>query len=88
MPQLLLRNICLEVMNTNNKISEKHVRMMLSKKELLKLPDNITDIYKRNMANRHQNRPYEDINVCIVLLYIVSQVISAGTKANRKQFPN
>ena len=74
-----------DFVNTNYNILETHVGMKFSKKELLELPQDSTDIHKRNTINRHQSGFYEDIIGCIVC--ILSQAISAGTKANRKQFP-
>ena len=41
------------VLYANINIPEKHVRMMLSKKELFELPKYSTDIDKRNMVNRY-----------------------------------
>ena len=35
--------------------------MVLSNKELLKLPKDSTDIYKRSMINGYQTRPFEDV---------------------------
>ena len=40
----------------NSNISEKYFRMMLSKREIAELPEDSTDIYKRNM-NRYMIRP-------------------------------
>ena len=49
MPELWLRKIFPGVVNANSNILEQRIRTMLSKKELLELPDDSTDIYKRNI---------------------------------------
>ena len=50
--------------------------MMLSKKELLEFSEDSTDIYKWNMANRYQIRPYEDIidKLCYALFLKLYQL--------------
>ena len=47
MPELWLRNTFLGVLYANGNIPEKRVRMMLSKMEMLELPEDSTDIYKK-----------------------------------------
>ena len=61
MPELCLRKILPGIVNANSNIPEKRVRMMLSKKELLELPEDSAHIYKGNMINQYQTSPYEDI---------------------------
>ena len=52
-PELWLRKVFPGVLYANSNIPEKRVRMMLSKKEILELPEYNTDIYKRNMVSRY-----------------------------------
>ena len=53
MLDLWLGKVFQGVLYANINIPEKHVRMMLSKKELFELPKYSTDIDKRNMVNRY-----------------------------------
>ena len=43
--------------------------MMLSKKEILELPEDSTDIYKRNMFSRYLIRPHDEMfeHLCYAL---------------------
>ena len=59
MPELWLRKVFPGVLYVNSSIPEKRVRMMLSKKEIAELPEDSTDIYKRNMMNRYMIRPHD-----------------------------
>ena len=59
MPELWLRKVFPGVLYVNGNIPEKHVRMMLSKKEIAELPKDNTDIYKRKMMNRYMIRPHD-----------------------------
>ena len=65
MPELWLRKVFPGVLYPNNTIPEKRVRMMLSKKEIFELPEDSTDIYKRNMVSmyliRQQNEMFEHL---------------------------
>ena len=58
-PELWLRKFFQGVLYVNSNIPEKRVRMMLSKKEIAELPEDNTDIYKRNMMNRYMIRPHD-----------------------------
>ena len=53
----------------NSNIPEKRVRMMMSKKEISKLPKKSTDIYKRNMVSRYMIRPKDSMfeHLCYAL---------------------
>ena len=53
----------------NSNIPEKRVRMILSKKEIAELPEDSTDIYKRNMMNRYMIRPHDALleQICYAL---------------------
>ena len=52
-PEIWLRMVFPGVLYANSNIPEKRVRMMLSKKEISRLPKDSTDIFKRNMVNRY-----------------------------------
>ena len=45
----------------NSNIPENQVRMMLSKNEILELPEDSTDIYNRNMVNKYLIRPHDEM---------------------------
>ena len=51
MPELWLRKVFPTVVNVNSNIPEKRINMMLSKRELSMLPEDSTDIYKRNVVS-------------------------------------
>ena len=53
LPELWLRKVFPGVLYANSNISEKRVRMMLSKRVVFELPEDSTDIYKRNMVSRY-----------------------------------
>ena len=59
MPELWLRKIFHAVVNVNSKDSEK-IYTGLTKKELSSLPEDSSDIYKRNMVNRYIIRPSQE----------------------------
>ena len=61
MPELWLRKVFPGVLYANSNIPEKRVRIMLSKKEILELPEDSTDIYKRNMFSRYLIRPHDEM---------------------------
>ena len=61
MPELWLRKVFPGVLYLNSNIPEKRVRMMLSKKEISELPEDNTDIYKRNMMNRYMIRLHDTL---------------------------
>ena len=69
MPELWLRKVFPGVLYANRNILEKRVRMMLSKKEIFELPEDSTDIYKRNMVSRYLIRPHDEIfeHLCYAL---------------------
>ena len=69
MPELWLRNVFRGVLYANTNIPEKPVRMMLSQKEILELPEDITYIYERNLVSRYRIRPHKEIfeNFCYAL---------------------
>ena len=51
MPELWLRKVFPTVVNVNSNIPEKRINMMLFKRELSMLPEDSTDIYKRNVVS-------------------------------------
>ena len=61
MPELWLRKVFPAVVNVSSDVPEKRVKMILSKKELSLLPEDSTDIYKRNMVSRYIIRPSEEV---------------------------
>ena len=69
MPELWLRKVFLGVLYVNSNIPEKRVRIMLSKKEIFELPEDNTDIYKRNMVSRYLIRPHDEMfeHLCYAL---------------------
>ena len=69
MQELSLRKVFPGVLFAKRNMPEKHVRMMLSKKEISELRKDNTDIYKRNMVNRHMVRLKDSIfeHLCYAL---------------------
>ena len=69
MPELWLRKVFPGVLYANSNIPEKRVRIMLSKKEILELPEDSTDIYKRNMFSGYLIRPHDEMfeHICYAL---------------------
>ena len=66
MPELWLRKVyeglgVLYNLYVNSNIPEKRVRMMLSKKEISELPEDSTNIYKRNMVSRYLIRRHDQM---------------------------
>ena len=66
MPELWLRKVyeglgVLYNLYVNSNIPEKRVRMMLSKKEIFELPEDSTNIYKRNMVSRYFIRLHDEM---------------------------
>ena len=61
MPELWLRKIFPGVIYANSNLPEKRMRMVISEKEIAELPDDSTDIYKRNMIDRYIDRPALEI---------------------------
>ena len=61
MPELWLRKVFPAVVNVNNDVPEKRVKMILSKRELSLLPEDSTDIYKRNVVSRYFIRPTKEV---------------------------
>ena len=59
MPELLLRNAFPGVIYANSNIPEKRMKMMLTEIEILELPDDSTEVYKRNMLDRYEDRPVD-----------------------------
>ena len=68
-PELWLRKDFPGVLYTNSNIPKKRVRMMLSKKEIFELPEDNTDVYKRNMVSRYLIRPHDEMfeHLCYAL---------------------
>ena len=68
MPGLWLRKIFPGVIYANSNLLEKRMKMILSEKEIPKLFDDSTDLYKRNLINRYINRTGLEIieNLCFV----------------------
>ena len=57
MPELWLRKTFPCVLFANNNLPEKRFRICRSKKEIDELPEDSTDIFKRNMIDRYIDRP-------------------------------
>ena len=57
MPELWLGKVFPAVVNVNSNLPEKRVKRILNKNELHLLPEDSTDIYKRNMVSRYIIRP-------------------------------
>ena len=75
MQELSLRKVFPGVLFAKSNMPEKHVRMMLSKKEISELRKDNTDVYKRNMVNRYMIRLKDSIfeHLCYALsLSIIS----------------
>ena len=66
MPEIWLRKIFPGVVCANINLLEKHMKNILSEKEIAELPDDKTDHYKRNMTDRYTDRPSFEIidNLC------------------------
>lgn len=65
MPQLWLRKIFPAVLNVISCIPDKRIKVMLTRKEIAELPDESTQLYKRNMLDRYMERPVH--GTCAVL---------------------
>ena len=66
MPELWLTKVYEDLgvlynLYVNSNIPEKRVRMMLSKKEISELPEDSTNIYKRNMVSRYLIRLHDQM---------------------------
>ena len=61
MPELCLRKVFPAAGNVNSNIPEKRVKIILSKREVSLLPEDSTDIFKRNIASRYIIRPSEEV---------------------------
>ena len=61
MPELWQRKVFFAVVNVNSNVPEKRVKMILSKRKLSLLPEDSTEIYKRNMVSRYIIRPSEGV---------------------------
>ena len=66
MPELWLTKVYEDLgvlynLYVNSNIPEKRVRMMLSKKEIFELPEDSTNIYKRNMVSRYLIRRHDQM---------------------------
>ncbi|XP_057310099.1 uncharacterized protein LOC130648095 [Hydractinia symbiolongicarpus] len=57
MPELWLRKTFPKVVFANTNLPEKRYRMCRSKHEIDELPEDSTDMFKRNMLNRYVDRP-------------------------------
>ena len=66
MPELWIRKIFPGVIYANSNLPEKRIKMILSEKEIAELPDDSTDLYKRNMIDSYIDRPALEIieNLC------------------------
>ena len=60
-PELWLRKVFPAVVNVNSNVTEKRVKMILSKREFSLFPEDSTDIYKRNMVSRYIIKPSEEV---------------------------
>ena len=67
--ELWLRKVFPGVLFANSNIPGKCFRMMLSKKKSSELPEDSTDVYKRNMVDRYFIRPKYVVfeNLCYAL---------------------
>ena len=57
MPELWLRKVFPGVLFANSNIPDKRYRICLSEEEIKKLPEDSTEIFKRNMIDRYCARP-------------------------------
>ena len=57
MPELWLRKTFPKIQFLNSNLPEDRYRIAKSEDELTELPDNSTDIFKRNMLDRYVDRP-------------------------------
>ena len=57
MPELRLRKTFPAVVFTNAYIPEEHFRLFLDESEIKDLPENSTDIFKKNMVDRYVDQP-------------------------------
>ena len=57
MPELWLRKTCPGVIFANSNLPENRFRICRSKEEIDELPEDSTDIFKRNMVDRYIDRP-------------------------------
>ena len=73
MLELWLRKVFPIVLYINSDIPEKGVRMMLSKKEILELPEDSTYIYKRNMVSRCLIRPHHEMFEDLCYAFFIKQ---------------
>ena len=82
MPELWLRKVFPAVLYANSNIPEKRVRMVLSKNEIIELPEDSTDIYKRNMVSRYFIRPHDEIfeHLCYALFIKRYQLTTKPTE--------
>ena len=86
MPELWLRKVFPGVLYVNSNIPEKRVRMMSSKKEIFELPEDSTDIYKRNMVSRDLIRPHDEMfeHLCYAL-FIKRYLLKTNPIENNSQ---
>ena len=61
MPDLWLRKIVPGVIYSNINLPEKRVKMILGEKETAELPDESTDLYRRNMIDCYIDTPALEI---------------------------
>ena len=87
MPELWLRKVFLGALYANGNIPEKRVRTeikrrYLSKKEIFELPEDSTDIYKRNMVSRYLIRTHNEMfeQLCYALLLKRYQLKAKSTE--------
>ena len=57
MPELWLRKTFPGVIFANSNLPEHRYRICRSEEELLEMPDDSTDVFKRNMLDRYLDRP-------------------------------
>ena len=60
-PELWLRKVFPAAGNVNSNIPEKRVKIILPKREVSLLPEDSTDVFKRNIASRYIIRPSEEV---------------------------
>ena len=57
MPELMLRKTFAAVVFANTNIPENRFRVYLDKKEIKDLPEDLADIFKKNMVDRYVGQP-------------------------------
>ena len=77
MPELWLRKMFPGVIYANSNLPEKRIKMILSEKEIAELPDDSTDLYKRNMIDHYIDKPSLEIieNLCFAEFLKLYQLV-------------